>query len=461
MITRIEINGFKSFHDFAVDLCPFQVLIGPNGAGKSNLFDAIVLLSDFARDNTLYEAFRKSRGEIGELFTLYADGSRARVMSFAVEMLIGKTITDTLGNRSDVSSTRLRYELKIESRTENGFERLYVIHERLASIGDDDDKWMRDNIPPQNRKKWIVRSRGRRAPYISTVEENNQQIIYKHQEGRSGRQGTTVGKIERTVLSTINSTEYATAYAARQEMLSWRFLQFNPAELRTPSDIYSSTELLPDGSNLAAVLYRMSREDEFALTDVSRDMANTVPGILTISVKPIAEREEFLIEAQTQDGASFSSRVLSDGTLRLLALITLKHDPSHRGVLCFEEPENGVHPFHLEQIVEVLRSLATNFKDEAENGDAPRQVLMNTHSPQLISLPTKVPPDQWLKTLLFVYMVNSPQGRKTRMVPVVARLLEDEGEQAKYFTIIQVKRFLESRAVDERREALQELERLA
>ena len=35
----------------------------------------------------------------------------------------------------------------------------------------------------------------------------------------------------------------------------------------------------------------------------------------------------------------FSSRVLSDGTLRMLALATLKNDPEHQGVLCFEEPE--------------------------------------------------------------------------------------------------------------------------
>ena len=41
MITRIEIDGFKSFSDFALDLGPFHVIIGANGCGKSNLFDAL------------------------------------------------------------------------------------------------------------------------------------------------------------------------------------------------------------------------------------------------------------------------------------------------------------------------------------------------------------------------------------------------------------------------------------
>jgi AAA15 family ATPase/GTPase len=45
MMTRIEIDGFKSFSQFAIDLKPFHVLIGPNGGGKSNLFEALHFLS--------------------------------------------------------------------------------------------------------------------------------------------------------------------------------------------------------------------------------------------------------------------------------------------------------------------------------------------------------------------------------------------------------------------------------
>lgn len=48
MLTRIEIDGFKSFENFSVDLNPFTAIVGPNGSGKSNLFDAIRLLSRLA-----------------------------------------------------------------------------------------------------------------------------------------------------------------------------------------------------------------------------------------------------------------------------------------------------------------------------------------------------------------------------------------------------------------------------
>jgi AAA15 family ATPase/GTPase len=44
MITQIELDDFKTFKDFKVELAPFQVIVGPNGSGKSNLFDALRLL---------------------------------------------------------------------------------------------------------------------------------------------------------------------------------------------------------------------------------------------------------------------------------------------------------------------------------------------------------------------------------------------------------------------------------
>ncbi len=73
MITRVEIDGFKTFKDFKVDLAPFQVIVGPNGSGKSNLFDALQLLSRLV-EMDLISAFQDMRGDASELFTKIADG---------------------------------------------------------------------------------------------------------------------------------------------------------------------------------------------------------------------------------------------------------------------------------------------------------------------------------------------------------------------------------------------------
>src|SRR3954465_631692 len=107
MITRIEIDGFKTFQKFAVDLEPFQVIAGPNGVGKTNLFDALRLLSHLA-ELDLRSAFQEVRGEAGELFTQLPDGTRAARMQFAVELLVNDTVQDQWGQRVELSQTRLR-----------------------------------------------------------------------------------------------------------------------------------------------------------------------------------------------------------------------------------------------------------------------------------------------------------------------------------------------------------------
>src|SRR5207302_10493619 len=95
MITQIELDGFKTFKDFKVELAPFQVIVGPNGAGKSNLFDALHLLSRLADVDDLRLAFQapdndsqKLRGDAHQLFTALSDGLRTDRIRMAVERWI-------------------------------------------------------------------------------------------------------------------------------------------------------------------------------------------------------------------------------------------------------------------------------------------------------------------------------------------------------------------------------------
>ena len=74
--------------------------------------------------------------------------------------------------------------------------------------------------------------------------------------------------------------------------------------------------------------------------------------------------------------------MISDGTLRLLALLTVLNDPGRRGTLCFEEPENGVHEGRVPMLVEFLRGAAGVSADQ----DVPSfQILLNTHSPKVMA----------------------------------------------------------------------------
>ncbi|MEV0970303.1 hypothetical protein [Microtetraspora glauca] len=76
MITRIEIDGFKPFADFALDVPPFLALIGTDASGTSNLFDALRSVSMRARGD-LYDAMDAVRGDAAGLVRRRGDGSRA------------------------------------------------------------------------------------------------------------------------------------------------------------------------------------------------------------------------------------------------------------------------------------------------------------------------------------------------------------------------------------------------
>ena len=87
MITRIEIDGFKSFVDFELEVPPFLVVMGGNASGKSNLVDALTVLTGDGRrgQDPFDEGLVGDRGIPAELFHQFDDGTRASRLKIAVE----------------------------------------------------------------------------------------------------------------------------------------------------------------------------------------------------------------------------------------------------------------------------------------------------------------------------------------------------------------------------------------
>jgi hypothetical protein len=99
------------------------------------------------------------------------------------------------------------------------------------------------------------------------------------------------------------------------------------------------------------------------------------------------ERRQLLtIYAKGRDGTAYPARALSDGTLRFLALTVLSIEPDSRGVICMEEPENGIHPERIPAMIQLLRDLTTDDQEQqpAGTGEQLRQVIINTHSPSVV-----------------------------------------------------------------------------
>ena len=385
MITKIIINGLKSFQNFEMIFTPLTIVAGVNASGKSNLFDALQLLSRLA-ETDLKTAFSEQRGNPGELFTQYGENWYATEMDFTVEMLVNRKVRDNWGGEAELNNTRLRYRLIISRKPNDlGYDDLIVKREDLEKIKSEGDRWVKEFLPKEAKSFWQTKKGGGSPkPFIATTEQNKIPTIKIRQDGRQGGKATPANAVSQTVLGGMNSVDFPHAFAVKEEMRSWKFLQLNPEDLREPTrqDVGLRDTITPGGKNLAAALYRIKQTDPYYLKEISRKLNSFLPNFTDVDVYDDKANRQFIIKVKGEDGKEFSSRVLSEGTLRLLALCILEYDDKHTGLLCYEEPENGIHPFRMKAMAHLLKDLSMDFTD----AEAPlRQVIINSHSPVLVS----------------------------------------------------------------------------
>lgn len=446
MLTRIEIDGFKSFEDFTLDLGPFSVILGSNASGKSNLFDAIRLLSSLATHD-LRHAFRNMRGEVPELFRRHPEP--VETLSLAVEVLLQPKVEDHWGRQAELTHTRLRYKLVIaRRRDERGLDRLNVVGEEVTPIFAKRDDWANSRVLSKSFRSSYLRYSRRSAFLVTHRELRGEPRFEIRQDGKAGRPFPT-SAASATVLSTVTTAEFPHLFALREELRSWRFLQLDPTALRRPSPSFGvAEELEPDGSNLAYVLARIKAETASPdrpggdLAEIAAELASIIPGVVDVEViadqtngatgsRELGSSREYRVDISLRGGIPFSSRVVSDGTLRVLALLTLLHDPLHRGLLLFEEPENGIHPARLKLLVDQLRKRVTDPAGRNVSAADPlTQIVINSHSPvvlsALVSSKEGVTPDVvFADVVSIVRPATASAFPTTRMRAVVPK---DQGE---------------------------------
>lgn len=429
MLTRVEVDGFKTFKSFALDVGPLLVILGPNGSGKSNFFDALRLLSRLAGTD-VRSAANSLRGQPHELFHRGPDGTFGSRLRLTAEVLLEPTITDPWGSTFKITHSRIRYSVTLQRQPDvKGIDRLVVTNESATPILRVEDSYARSHRASQDFKHRYLKY-SRQAPFLTT--DNVSKTFHLHQDGHAGRKRYAEGA-DATVLSSITTTDFPHLYALREELRSWRFLHLEPAALSRPSSVIANEQLEPDGSNLASVLARIKAETSGAaqpegeLSTILADLSSLVPGVVGLDVSLDERDREWSVNIENRGGKPFSSRVASDGTLRVLALLTMLHDPKHRGLLCFEEPENGIHPARLRALLERLQELVTDPRDVDARGPL-YQLIMNSHSPVVLNVLRKYP-----HIVKFADMMTSPgdetTGRTTRIRSVDLDALPFGGDE--------------------------------
>lgn len=343
MLSQMVVKGFKSLAKVEVTFPKLAVLFGPNAAGKSNLLDAVQALSRIGTARTLSDALSEPiRGYPVEAFA-FPEGGLAALLS-------QKSARFALDADLSIGRDRYRYSMTVEIQPGSGS--LGVQDEYLAAL--------------------TQRGEPKGNPSIERV---GQQLRVRRKSKPAHPRQEPLG-LNHSLLSEprLGGVEYRAIERCRNELSGWRTYYLDPRvamrSARPPADVRDIGVL---GEDIAPFLFRLHAENPKYFEAVKRTLRSLIPSVEDLTVDLDKRRGTLDIQIR-QGGTDFSSRIISEGTLRVLALCAIAVNPWSGPLLAFEEPENGVHPRRLELIVQLLTSLAI------ERG---RQIIVTTHSPLL------------------------------------------------------------------------------
>lgn len=357
MLKRLRIQGFKSIEDLTVDLAPLVILFGPNAAGKSNLLDAQMLLSRLVTERTLADAFSSPlRGYPAEGFTL-PEGGLPGLLEQGEASLALEAVVESRGPSPSPQSKPTTLEYRVSVRIVPSTGKLTVIDEYLARL-----KW---GGAPVHK------------PRIE-CEEGRLTVRRDRERGQPRREELRLNHTQASNLQ-FTGERYPDFDRLRQELQSWRTYYLDPRiamrEAQPPTEV---TDIGSEGQWLAPFLYRLKHDENLKgrFHAIRRALHNAIPSIDGLEVD--LDRKRGTLEIQViQDGVPFSSRVISEGTLRVLALCAIAANPWPGSLIAFEEPENGVHPRRRDVVCDLLLSMAVADRT---------QVIVTTHSPGLVAV---------------------------------------------------------------------------
>ena len=159
---------------------------------------------------------------------------------------------------------------------------------------------------------------------------------------------------------------------------SWmQFYRLFPDAMREPRKPMNSRLLVEDGSNLASVLRGMVNRNARYLGEIKSALGHVVPGLTDLHVQQsggfMVVKLRHSAERGGGAGSTFDLSQESDGTVRLLGLLTALYQQRPPSLIGIEEPELTIHPGALEVLADVMVEAASR-----------TQVLTTTHSPDLI-----------------------------------------------------------------------------
>ncbi|AQS59183.1 AAA family ATPase [Desulforamulus ferrireducens] len=324
MLYNIKLDGFKSIKSMNMNLKPLNVLIGANGAGKSNFISFFKMLN-YAMSGYLQGYI----GESGGADSLLHYGSRYT-----------PKLTATL--HFDTKSGENIYYLCLTSAAQ---DTLIFTDEAISFT-----------------KKGTVK-----APLVSLGAGHKESELINLIEGKSRAKTTKIN--------------IKTAKVIKAIMERWRVYHFHDtsaqAKIKKIGYIHDNYYLRSDAGNLAAFLYMLKETKVDYYKRIVSTIRLMAPFFDDFVLQPSRYNENNILlnwrEKDSPPESIFGPHQLSDGTLRMMALVTLLLQPDLPELIIVDEPELGLHPYAINVLASLLKTVS-----------AKTQIIVSTQSVSLV-----------------------------------------------------------------------------
>jgi predicted ATPase len=168
----------------------------------------------------------------------------------------------------------------------------------------------------------------------------------------------------------------------RTQLQGIRAFLFDHYAMAVPAKRIDGRELASNAANLAAVLAARKERTPEAMKRLEEDFCRILPEFGALHFLEAGDGRVELLAKLAEGSEVIPAESLSQGTLYLLAMLCLAHDPQPPAIVCIEEADRGVHPRMLREVRDALYRLSYPL----EGSRAPVQVITTTHSPYLLDL---------------------------------------------------------------------------
>ena len=328
-IEYLKVQNYRALHNLELkNLTPLTVFLGPNGSGKSTIFDVFAFLSE-----CFTESLRKAwdrRGRFRELRTRDSEGC----------------IIIELKYRETSASPLITYHLAIDEENNRPF---------IA------EEWLH----------WRRGQYGQPFRFLHFKKGEGQVISGESPDEEGERITEQLASSELLAVNTLGQfAKHPRVSALRRFITGWYLSYLTADHTRSLPEAGAQERLSPTGDNLPNVIQYLKEQHPQRLEEILKTLSVRIPRLEKVEAS-IMQDGRLLLEIKD---APFSHPILakfaSDGTLKLLAYLTVLYDPSPPQLVGIEEPENHLHPRLLPQLAEECRAASAN-----------TQLMVTTHSP--------------------------------------------------------------------------------